>query len=756
MQLVHRSILVGAAAVVLLSGCDFSNPWGSSSGGSEYGATAVGGTTGGTGGGGKTGGGGTSPVGGVGGEGTTQGTDDTVIAAASTSLVSVAVGASQTVSVTFNSSDGLAVTGFGISGSLGSVLPAGWSGPSTFTCPLVSTGSGCVLNLTYAPTATDSGTVTLTYIYVDNAGLSKVPGGTITIPYQSIAANNVVATASPSGQVNAAVGAGMQSVSVTFTTDSGNATLDNAASNLSVTTDLTTLPAGWSSAAPSFACALVSSGNGCQLLLSYAPSARGSGTLTLDYTYMDDTGTSRTGAIQIPYSTTSADTVTATASPAGQITAAIKGGSQSVAVTFDTDDGKTASNLFVTTALGSLPAGWHSAAGSFKCGSVSTGNGCQLRLTYAPAALASGTLTLNYAYDDDTGAAQTGTLDVPYEATTNDNVTATPSPTGQINAVVGMGSQPVTVVFTTDDGRLATNLQITSGLATLPAGWTSSANPFACATLSSGSGCQLTLTYNPLAADAGTLTLGFSYTNNANQTKTGSLAIAYRATTDDTIAGTPAPSASLAVLTGTSTPVTVSFVTDDANPASDLTITSGLSALPAGWTSSATTFSCATVSDGTVCQLPLTYAPTAVDNGTLALGFSYTNDAGYAKTNTVNILYRANSDDTVAGTVSPAPLSASVAAATPVGVTVTFVTSDLAPAGPFSVTSDLTTTLPAGWSGPASFTCPTVSNGTPCQLSLSWLPTVVGGGSFQLNYGYNDNAGTAATGSVTVSFTATP
>src|SRR5271156_1423782 len=230
MRFVHRSVLIGAAAIVLLSGCDFSSPWGSSNGGSEYGATSVSGNSGGGTGGTGTGGGGTGPVGGVGGEGGTQGQDDTVIAAASTSMMSVAVGASQTLSVTFNSSDGLATTGFGISGSLGALLPAGWSGPAAFTCPLVSTGSGCVLNLTYAPTATAAGTLTLTYIYVDNAGLSKVPGGTISIPYQAIAANNVIATASPSGQVNAAVGGGMQSVSVTFTTDTGNATLDAAAS----------------------------------------------------------------------------------------------------------------------------------------------------------------------------------------------------------------------------------------------------------------------------------------------------------------------------------------------------------------------------------------------------------------------------------------------------------------------------------------------------------------------------------------------
>ncbi len=750
MQLVHRSILIGAAATLLLSGCDFSSPWGGSGGGSEYGDTNASGNTG-KGTGGTTGGGTTSPVGGVGGEGNTRGTDDTVTATASTSLVSVAVGATQTLNVTFNSSDGLATTGFGVSGSL-ATLPAGWSGPTTFTCPLVATGSGCVLTLTYAPTAADAGTISLAYIYVDNAGLSKAPGGTITVPYQAIAANNVVASASPSGQVNAALGAGTQSVSVTFTTDTGNATLDDPASNLSV--DLSGLPSGWSSAVPSFACALVMAGNGCQLMLQFAPTAAASGILTLNYLYTDDTGASRTGTLQIPYSTMGSDTVVGTASPAGQITAAIKGGSQSVAVTFDTDDGKTASNLSMITALGTLPAGWRSSTGSFQCASVSTGNGCQLMLTYAPTALGNGTLSLKYAYDNNAGVAQTGTLTLPYEATTNDSVTATPSPTGQINAVVGMGTQTVSLVFTTDDGRLATDLQVTSDLATLPSGWTAGTSPFTCSTLSSGNGCQLTLTYNPVVRSSGTLTLNYSYKNNANQTKTGSIAIPYRALTNDTIAGTPSPSSSLAVLTGTSTPVSVTFATDDANPATLMTITSGLSALPAGWTSSSSTFSCATVSAGTVCQLPLTYAPTAVGSGTLTLGYNYTNDAGYAMTGTVSIQYRANSADTVDAAVNPSPAVASVSSGVSVGATVTFASSDGAPAGPLTVTGF--GALPVGWTGPGTFTCPTVSNGTLCQLDLNYAPTATGSGSFQLSYSYNNNDGTPETGSVTVNYTALP
>ena len=95
--------------------------------------------------------------------------------------------------------------------------------------------------------------------------------------------------------------------------------------------------------------------------------------------------------------------------------------------------------MYLTTGLTALPAGWSSASKSFTCASVSTGNGCQLHLTYAPAALAGGTLILNYAYG--AAGANTGTVNVAYAATTDDNVVGTASPTGQINAVVGAGVQ---------------------------------------------------------------------------------------------------------------------------------------------------------------------------------------------------------------------------------------------------------------------------------------------------------------------------
>jgi hypothetical protein len=605
---------------MLLSGC-----WGVSSSGNSSGTTSV------AGGGSGTSGGGTIGTG-SGGNGI-SGTDNGVVATSSVAgTVSVVTGASQTVSVTFNSSDGRAISGFGISDT---TLPAGWSGLGFFGCPSVSTGNGCVLNLTFSPTAVGSGTVTLNCVFVDNAGEARTPAVCLTIPYVATPHNNVLATTSPSGQINAAIGGGSQSVTVNFTTDDGN-----PATNFMLTSSLATLPSGWSSVAPSLTCAIVTTGNGCQLVLAYAPTSAGSGTITLGYSYTDDSGTAQTGALNIPYSTASSNTVVATTSPSGQVTAVENTAGQAVAVTFTTDDGKPASGLKVTSSLTALPTGWSSTSKSFACGNVSTGNGCQLHLTYAPTALTGGTLSLDYSYTDGAGAARNGLLNIAYTATTNDSVVGTPAPSGQINAIVGSGSQAVAVTFTTNDGRPATALMLTTNLAALPAGWTSTATSFACSGVSTGTGCQLPLVYAPTAAGNGTLVLSYSYQNNANELKTGSVDIDYRATTHNNIVGTPSPSA-LAVNLNSTTPVTVTFTTDDGNPATSLLLTSDLTALPRDWSTTATGLSCPTVSTGTGCQLTLTYMPTVVDSGTLSLAFSYLDDSGTPKTTSVSIGYLA-------------------------------------------------------------------------------------------------------------------
>jgi hypothetical protein len=613
---VHRLLLLGVFSLPLLDAC------GSSSVGTESGTiatpVAAGTPTAPT----------QPPKASPGGGGPT-GTEDSVTATASAGgTLAVTVGASQAVSVAFTSSDGLPITGFAVSGSLGS-LPAGWTGPTTFTCATVGPGGGCVLSLTYAPTAIDSGTLTLNCVFVANSGLPRTPGPCLTLNFAASAPNNIAAYAAPSGEIDATVGSAKQSVAVTFNTDDGN-----AATGLTLATNLGALPPGWSSTVSSFACALVSTGSGCQLHLVFAPTAAASGTLTLNYGYKDNSGASRTGALNIPYATTAQGTVVASASPTGEVNAVAVTGSQSVSVTFDTDDGGIAPG--VSADLTKLPAGWSSGKPAFSCAGVSTGNGCQLQLTYAPSMLGGGVLTLPYAYTDAAGATHGGLLNIPYAATSDDNAVGTISPSGQVTAIEGAPAQPITLTFTTDDSRLATALQVTSSLAELPAGWSSAAGSFACTSLSSGGGCALTLMYAPAGLDDGTLSLSYSYVNNAGESKTGSVVIPYRTTTNDNVVATANPN-TLSVATGSSNPVAITFTTDDGQPASALT--ADLSALPADWSSGSNSFTCAAVSTGTGCQLSLTYAPTAAANSTLSVGFSYTNDSGAVKTGTASIAY---------------------------------------------------------------------------------------------------------------------
>jgi hypothetical protein len=620
MPSIHRALLVGIFTLSLLSGCNFDVV---STGSAQTSLSNTGSTTTGS-------GGGNSGTGGPGGGGSSTAPTYSVNATPSVAgTVTVIAGASQTLTVAFTSADGSPISGLALSNT---TLPPDWSGPSDFTCTVTGSGNNCVLTLTYAPTAPETGTLTIGYVYVGDQ--SPPPGASLSIPYAATASDNVVATAAPIGQINAASGTGNQSVSVNFTTDDGN-----AATGLTMLSNLAALPAGWSTTTPSFSCVIISNGNGCQLVLNYAPKLPAAGTLILSYGYTDASGVARTGAIKLPYATTVNGNVVATVSPPGQVNAVQKAGTQAVTITFDTDDGASAQNLVLLSPLTSLPAGWTSAMVGFTCGSVSTGNGCQLTLNYAPTTLATGTVQLDYGYMNPAGAFTTGSVNIPYAATTNDNVVATATPSGQINAIVGELSPTLAVTFTTDDVRTATALQLTTGLATLPAGWTSTDSSFACAGVSSGTTCQLSLSYAPTAAASGTLTLLYTYQNNAGQAKSGSLNVPYRATTDDSVLATPSAGA-IAVVTGTSTTVTVTFATDDGNPASALSVTSGLAALPAGW-SAANTFACSSVSAGVSCQLALTYQPTNPDAGTLSLAFAYTNDSGAVKSSTVSIPYTA-------------------------------------------------------------------------------------------------------------------
>jgi hypothetical protein len=325
----------------------------------------------------------------------------------------------------------------------------------------------------------------------------------------------------PSSPTVTAVVGGSRTLRISFYSRDGN-----SLSQLSVTSDLGALPAGWSAPA-TFHCPTVVTGNGCVLNLTYAPLSTGSGKLTLTYSYVNNAGAPLKGSVTIPYSATPDNHIVATASPSGQVVA-VSNSSQAVSVTFTTDDGTPATGLTLTTGLTALPAGWLSSSNSFDCARVTTGIGCQLALTYAPTAVGSGVLILDYTYTDRAGTAQSGSLTIPYAATEHDNVAGTPNPTS-LEVFTG-STTALSVTFDTDDGNPASALVLTTDLSTLPAGWSGPSSPFSCAIVSSGAGCQLNLSYAPSVADSGTLTLNFSYVDDAGAAKTRSVSIPYLAT----------------------------------------------------------------------------------------------------------------------------------------------------------------------------------------------------------------------------------
>lgn len=395
----YRLLGLGVTCVAALYGC------GSSSFSSESGTMAV---SAGTTGGGATS---TTATGGFNSAPSSiNGTHDTVVATPQSNLVSVEVGTKQNVSVTFTSSDGRTITGLALSSGSGVTLPAGWSGPATFGCAALSTGSGCVLNLTFTPTVYQTAqSFTLDYVYVDNSTEPQV-NGSVTVAYQATTNDNVIAASSAVGQVNATVNSGSQTVTETFTTDDGH-----PASALTITNDPSTLPPGW--VAPSASsCATVSAGTACQLAWVYAPTAPGNGTLTVNYSFNDDSGTSKSSSFNIPYAATANDNVVYPA--IGPITAAV-GNSQVVTVVFTTDDGFQATNLSMDlSTLSSVFPGWSSAATSFTCSTISTGTGCTLSLTFTPTcACQSGTLALPYTYADNAGTIKPGTVSFAYTGT---------------------------------------------------------------------------------------------------------------------------------------------------------------------------------------------------------------------------------------------------------------------------------------------------------------------------------------------------
>lgn len=113
-------------------------------------------------------------------------TDNTVAASVAPSgTISVYLNKSQSISITFGTSDGRSASGLSATGSLAS-LPAGWNGPSGgFECPVVGGGATCILELRYLPTMPSTGMLRVEFSYRANNGVSKQ--GSVIIDYSGLA-----------------------------------------------------------------------------------------------------------------------------------------------------------------------------------------------------------------------------------------------------------------------------------------------------------------------------------------------------------------------------------------------------------------------------------------------------------------------------------------------------------------------------------------------------------------------------------------
>jgi hypothetical protein len=185
------------------------------------------------------------------------------------------------------------------------------------------------------------------------------------------------------------------------------------------------------------------------------------------------------------------------------------------------------------------------------------------------------TLLLNACFDDDTSSTPGSSNTVNTSLQTGNN----------INVVYPGGSLAVPIVFSTNTGT-ATQLQITSGLSSLPTGWSStSGSTFSCSTVNMGNGCTLSLSFEPTSpSNDGTLTLNYSYTDSVGTAKTGSVVITYNAVTNNNVNADLSITPPVTVAVNGSQNEVITFTSDDDETATNFSVISGLGgSLPAGW-----------------------------------------------------------------------------------------------------------------------------------------------------------------------------
>ena len=206
------------------------------------------------------------------------------------------VGARTPAVLNFTTVDGNPATGLQVTTVL-STLPDGWrSDDETLACPVLGSGPGCQLRLSYEPReAARNGRLDIAYAYTDSAG--KPQSGTASLAYSATTHDSVVAEVNPPGPLLVKP---LQSRKVTVRFQSSDGA---SASGLRITSGLPSRNSGWTMDPQWPGCARIGHDANCVLTLNYAPHAvAGPAVLALGYAYTDSHGRARSGVVDISYS----------------------------------------------------------------------------------------------------------------------------------------------------------------------------------------------------------------------------------------------------------------------------------------------------------------------------------------------------------------------------------------------------------------------------------------------------------------------
>lgn len=457
-------------------------------------------------------------------------------------LINPAIGSTKNINIYFNTDESnTSATNLKLNNI---TLPNDWyiNNNLPFNCSSISSsGTSCALSLTYKPTLPESGTVNLSYSYINAKG--KEAAESLLLLYNVGKGNEVVA--SYPRAINLSFDESKQ-INIKFTTSD-----DEKASQLVL--DLSKLSQdfpGWTSDKDNYICSNVES---CPVLsLTYAPESTiypARGYLNLPYKYVDKANISKTGAINLWYKASAHnidDTINVTSDPLG-IVATTLDNTMPVTVSFSST--RKATNFKIISGLATLSSlnpGWSASKSDFSCKEISLeSDQCDLHLYYTPTNLTNhGSVILTYTYTNDNGDFITANYIIDYHPKAHnkviihlsDNQLITQAylfgPPGTITNYFNLAT--INYNFTTDDGLTATNLQV--GLIIKPHGESSirgtisnKINQSSICNVVSGSAslCQGSLRYGSFYIESGDVVLQYSYTNNLDQVESDEVTIPY-------------------------------------------------------------------------------------------------------------------------------------------------------------------------------------------------------------------------------------